>query len=145
MEQWKFIEGYDNRYEISNFGRLRSRVGNIKILTFQKTSKGYIRYCLTKDHIQKKFAAHRLVAQAFMPNSDKLAEVHHINGNRSDNNVENLEWVSKESNMKRRLFSEHDRKDVKYNLISYLTTISERLSIKTIAELVDYLTFNLQD
>ena len=96
MEIWKiFKQGKTNYrkmyWEISNQGRIRNSKG--KILGQWADKKGYV---LNRYHGY----LHRLVAQNFIPNPDNKPEVNHINANKSDNRVENLEWVSHQDNMK---------------------------------------------
>ncbi len=97
-EIWKEIDGFDGQYLISNLGRVKSIKSN-KILSYSKHSRGYLKVCLSFCGKSKKYYAHRLVAQAFIPNPDNKREVNHINGIKTDNSVKNLEWVtSKENN-----------------------------------------------
>jgi len=92
-EEWRVIY---NDYEISNHGRLR-RTGQRKLLK-GSVKDGYVRISLrTKDGDQSKFV-HRLVAEAFIPNPDNKEIVDHIDGNRSNNHVNNLRWVTAEEN-----------------------------------------------
>ena len=60
---------------------------------------GYLLVRLFKDGNYKNYRIHRLVAEAYLPNPNNLPEVHHINGIRNDNRVDNLDWVSKEDNL----------------------------------------------
>ncbi len=108
-EIWKDIEGYEGYYQVSNLGRVRSltrevRCGNSirvfreRIRKPQIMSKGYYQLALLKNGKDKRFLIHRLVAYAFIPNPENKTEVNHINGVKTDNNVENLEWVTSREN-----------------------------------------------
>lgn len=109
-ETWKDIEGYIGFYQVSNMGNVRSldrvvnnsRFGKIKqtgrVLKSAIDSKGYQRVALSKDRKLSTFKVHRLVAQAFLNNPSNLAEVNHIAGNKTDNKVESLEWISHRDN-----------------------------------------------
>jgi hypothetical protein len=96
LEIWKPITGYEN-YEISSWGRVKNSSGLfLKI----QDRKGYKRIILLKKSKHKSFLIHRLVAVNFIPNPKNLLEINHIDGNKQNNNVENLEWVSRYENMK---------------------------------------------
>lgn len=103
QEVWKDIVGYEGLYQVSNLGRVKSlerlskNLSHIKekIMTPQ-FKRGYYHILFNK----KCYRVHRLVAQAFIPNPNSLPEVNHINGIKTDNRVDNLEWVSHDTNMK---------------------------------------------
>lgn len=104
-EKWKNIPGYEGRYQISNKGRVKTlnykRTGKVKILKHDKTWNGYHTVVLRVGGAGSKQIhplISRLVANAFIPNPDGKGFVNHKDGNRDNNSVENLEWVSKEEN-----------------------------------------------
>jgi hypothetical protein len=96
IEKWKDIVGYENKYQVSNFGRLRNANGIMKPMT---ATNGYLVACLWKNNKQKKFVLHKLVAQAFLENPNNYKEVNHIDGNKNNNRVENLEWCDRSINL----------------------------------------------
>lgn len=102
MEIWKDIEGYEGLYEISNLGRVKSLPRNTTkggIKTVYKSGKSsYYKVLLCKNGKQKQPTIHRLLASAFIPNPDNKPQVDHINGDKTDNRIENLRWVTKSEN-----------------------------------------------
>lgn len=96
-EIWKDIKGYEGYYQVSNLGRVQS-IKKRKIFRNNKNSRGYIVVTLTKNNIERSFAVHRLVAQTFINNPDNLPQVNHIDGNKQNNKVENLEWCTQKEN-----------------------------------------------
>jgi hypothetical protein len=101
MEIWKTIEGFEN-YQVSNLGNVKSfQRGKIKILKRRITKLGYDRVCLRNENLIKDQFVHRLVAKAFLnndPNNFKI-EVNHIDGNKLNNCVDNLEWCTTLENL----------------------------------------------
>lgn len=98
MEIWKTIEGYPN-YEVSNMGRVKSlKYDKEKILKGIKKRDGYLLIGLSKEGKVKFFSLHRIVAQAFLPNPNNLSEVNHIDEDKTNNKVDNLEWCDRKYN-----------------------------------------------
>jgi hypothetical protein len=94
-EIWKTIDGYEN-YQVSNLGNVKNLKTN-KILK-KGNSRGYVCQVLSKNNIHKTFKNHRLVAQAFINNNQNKLFVNHINGIKTDNRVENLQWCTAKEN-----------------------------------------------
>ena len=101
MEEWKFIKGYERRYQISSDGRVKSFYHNNeeRMIAITDNGKGYKIVSLSKDGHRKNHYVHRLVAEHFLENPNNAKEVNHKDFNTSNNNVSNLEWCSREENM----------------------------------------------
>ena len=112
MESWKDITNYEGYYQISNNGKIKSirrvilggrhgkRTVNERILKNVITQCGYLKVTLRKNNIDKTFVVHRLVAEAFIPNAENKPQVNHIDGNKTNNILNNLEWNDRFENMK---------------------------------------------
>lgn len=99
MEIWKPIAGTKGLIEVSNEGRVRSWLrGTPRVLKTQPDKKGYHRLRVTVEREKMSYKIHREVAKAFIPNPDNLPQVNHIDGNKSNNAVDNLEWISNRDN-----------------------------------------------
>ena len=98
MEVWKqiIIDGEEWNYEVSSHGRVRNSKTQ-QIIRFTKMKKGYLRVGLWKHNKQKMFLVHRLVALMFI--GDSSLEVNHIDEDKTNNRVENLEFVTHKVNM----------------------------------------------
>lgn len=101
QELWKDLERFENLYQVSNTGKVRSLVNNVilrpAITSYRKKEKtdGY-----QVVNIKKKiYYVHRLVAEEFIPNPDNLPQINHKDGNKRNNNVENLEWCTNSENI----------------------------------------------
>lgn len=99
MEEWKDLLGTEGKIQVSTEGRIRSLLrGEPYILKTQKDSKGYERICFTIKRVKHSYKLHRAIAMTFIPNPDNLPQVNHIDGNKSNNSVSNLEWISNKDN-----------------------------------------------
>jgi len=104
---WKSVKGYEGLYEVSDTGQVKrisrtcsdGRVLKERTLKGGKYPNGYLFVCFRKEGENKNHLIHRLVAQTFIPNPDNLPEVNHINGIKTDNRVENLEWCDRKYNL----------------------------------------------
>ena len=96
----KDIIGYENLYAVTEDGQVWSYKSK-KFLKPFDNGHGYLYVSLLKNNQRKNCRVHRLVAEAFLPNPNNKPQVDHINRNRRQNNVSNLEWVSSSENNKR--------------------------------------------
>lgn len=109
-EIWKEIPNYEGYFEVSTLGNFRSKDRIIKYkqsgtrnypgksLKVEVMQDGYSRIVLMKEGVKKRYMCHRLVAETYIPNPDNKPYVNHIDGNRSNNCVENLEWCTQSEN-----------------------------------------------
>ena len=93
MEKYIIINEFDN-YAISNLGNIKN-VKTGRVLKLCLNPRGYYSYTFYKKGIRKTFRIHRLVALYFIDNPNNLLEVNHIDNNKANNNVENLEWCNR--------------------------------------------------
>ena len=104
--RWRWIAGYRGIYKASGRGRIksvdrrlslrdgRSRWVKGKVLKPSPHSSGYLVLSLCKDGVETSVLAHRIIAEVFLPNPDNKPEVNHKDGNKHNNAVANLEWVT---------------------------------------------------
>ena len=107
IEEWRPVVGYEGLYEVSSYGRVRSvdRYDNRncfrkgKVLSPGIKPDGYLTVVLSCNGKCKTINVHRLVAQVFIENPDNLPEVNHKDEDKTNNNVDNLEWCSRKYNV----------------------------------------------
>ena len=143
-EIWKDIPGFKLLYQASSFGQIRTHIGKVtytqkhgvrkwqqRILKQKKSKDKCHRVSLWKDGKESTLLVHRLVAMAFIPNPDNLATINHKDGDRDNNNISNLEWMSLEDNIK------HG-----FETGLYGTNKKTRLTNKQNGEVIDFLSMS---
>lgn len=95
MELFKVIEEFPN-YQISNLGNIKNSKGILLKIGKRVSNSGYIQVRLSKEGKYYYRYIHRLLAKAFLPNPNNYRTINHINGNKTDNILTNLEWASDE-------------------------------------------------
>ena len=110
-EQWKPIEGYEELYEVSNHGRVKSKDRTVacgtgikqakgRIIKPQDNTKGYKYVVLHKNGKRENAYIHRLVALHFIPREEGKDTINHLDHKRDNNNVKNLEWTTQKENVR---------------------------------------------
>lgn len=112
MEIWKSVKGFEGKYEVSNKGNVRSveriivnslgvkKIYKSHIMKPSLTKSGYFNFVLRENGKKFNYRLNRMVADAFIPNINNKPYVNHKNGNKTNNEVENLEWVTGSENTK---------------------------------------------
>lgn len=93
---WKNVSGYEGLYLVNKSGVVKSKRKILK----QSDERGYLRVTFSANNKQQHFQVHRLVALMFIPNPENKPCVNHIDGNKHNNNVSNLEWCTYSENEK---------------------------------------------
>lgn len=128
-EVWKDILGYENEYQVSNYGRVKSLKKKDLIMSpILGRTQDYYSVGLTKNGVKKQYSIDRLVAQAFLPNPNNFPEVNHIDEDTTNNKVDNLEWVTHSQNVKHSAHKQSypvNQYDIDYNLIASFPSLAE--------------------
>lgn len=108
IEIYKDVVGYEGLYQVSNLGNVK-RISNYKCVNKKyldnytlkplDNGKGYYRIKLCKNNLSKRVMLHRIIAEAFIPNPNNYKTINHINGDKKDNRIENLEWCTQSQNV----------------------------------------------
>lgn len=140
-EVWKVIEGTGGRYEVSNTGKIRSlnynKTGEVKELKQKIDKYGYCTVILHIDKKQKYPTVHRLVAKAFISNPNNLPQVNHRDGNKQNNNVENLEWCTSSENVQHAFdigLKEKSRQHARDNILKFNQTCKKEITAISIVD-----------
>jgi len=133
----KTLIGYEGLYQVSNLGRVKAleRIRNCNrgygvikehIMKQTNSRSKYYRVPLTnKEHIKKYYLIHRLVAITFIPNPNNYGDVNHIDGNKSNNVVDNLEWCTRSYNIKHAF--DTGLNPSKKKIIEYINNLEKRV------------------
>lgn len=148
-EIWKDIIGFENLYQVSNLGRVKSlnrfRIGksnkpvkvNERILKQRINNWGYLQVILCKENKLYCKYIHRLVCETFHPNPHELPQVNHINGIKTDNYVDNLEWCTLKENVQHsnKTGLRNPEKKLTKIQIQEIINLKDKLSYRKIGEL----------
>ena len=96
VETFVKVEGFEN-YEVSNLGKVRNIKSGIMLKPWI-TKDGYLRHCLYKHNKRKNLLLHRIIATAFIDNPGKKPQINHIDENKLNNDLSNLEWCTEREN-----------------------------------------------
>jgi len=108
VEKWEWVQGYEGLYKVSSKGNVKSYYGKTNtakdvhdnyIIMSPALINQYLSVSLHKDKKSKMFRVHRLVATAFLENENQYKYVNHIDGNKTNNSVDNLEWCTNSMNI----------------------------------------------
>lgn len=130
-EIWKDIQGYENEYQVSNMGRIKSLKNKSKPLIMSpilSRTQNYYTIGLTQKGQKKQYNINRLVAEAFLPNPNNYKEVNHIDEDTTNNKADNLEWVEHSQNVKHSIYRQSYpvlQYDLNYNLINKYSSLAE--------------------
>lgn len=156
-EIWKTIPGYENLYEVSNLGRIKSLSRTkkashgsiqkvpekIRALSYGTNGEGYASIVLSKNGKNKTFLVHRLVAQLFIPNPKNFPIVNHKDENKRNDSVDNLEWCDYTyNNTYRDIHIRRDLSNVNRKIIQYDLDMNEIKRWNSLSEACDF--YNIQ-
>lgn len=99
-EIWRPVVGYECSYFVSNLGNIKNKEG--RLLALDTSQRGYSRVKLCRHGVSENKKVHRMVAEAFIPNPYCLPQINHIDENKKNNRIDNLEWVDNKTNCKLR-------------------------------------------
>ena len=141
-EQWRDIEGYEGRYQVSNYGRVKSfKRKNAKILKPLFQPSGYMFICFSEKNNVQRFYIHILVARSFLSNPEHKPEVNHIDGHTFNCCTDNLEWVTPSENAihafkigLRKLNEEHANAKLTNEQVKQIRENTGHLTISQLAE-----------
>ena len=149
-EIWKDIKGYEGLYQVSNLGRIKrvlfknnkTTIIKEKILKYTVKNNGYCKVNLYKNNKQKTYHIHRLVAEAFIPNRDNSLEINHKDGNKKNNCINNLEWITHKENIqhgvKTGLITNIDKAKNVLQFDKSMNQIGQYNSVKEVARKLGY-------
>lgn len=151
-EVWRPIAGYEGLYEVSNLGRVKSLWHKTRRILKPALKHGYLQVNFVDGVTHKFFSVHRLVALAFIPNPENKPQVNHVNGDKTDNRVENLEWCTPSENMQHAVENGlmpqgADHPDSKFTneQVLYIRENPDNLTTVQLAEMFDVTSSTISD
>lgn len=151
---WLVVKGYEGLYEVSDTGQVRSvtreclhkngnvipKVGKVLAQCPNKNTR-YMMCSLWRNNKAKYYYVHRLVAGAFIPNPDSLPEVNHMDGDRQNNHLSNLEWVTRQGNARHAIDTGLRKFQNRYTedtFVSMLQEVIQGTSYQSLSQKYDY-------
>lgn len=139
-EIWKDVKGYEGLYQISNLGRTKclpkmtwnghKYIKREEVISKISDKNKYKHIALNKDGKTKSTSVHRLVALHFIPNPHNKPMVDHIDGNKGNNRVDNLRWVTNQENVKNQI----TLKKQKISVVAYNRETGEKIYFESLTE-----------
>ena len=120
---WKDIKNYEGLYTINENGEIKNSKGELRKINYAKN--GYCIIDLYKHNIRKTYFVHRLVAEAFIPNPNNYKLINHIDGDKNNNNIKNLEWCTYSYNNKHAIDNKLRRNTYEYNSLLSIEEVRE--------------------
>ena len=151
---WLAVKGYEGLYEVSDTGQVRSvtreclhkngnvipKVGKVLAQCPNKNTR-YMMCSLWRNNKAKYYYVHRLVAGAFIPNPDSLPEVNHMDGDRQNNHLSNLEWVTRKGNIRHAIDTgllKFQNRYTEDTFVSMLQEVIQGTSYQSLTQKYDY-------
>lgn len=114
MKMWADVVGFEDKFQVNEHGEVRNKISGKVLKNSLDKLTGYLKCNLYCDSRSNTRCIHRLVAEAFIPNPENKPQIHHKDGNKMNNAVENLEWVTPFEHGKKELVSQKEKHHTTY-------------------------------
>lgn len=138
IELWKDIKGYEGLYQVSDLGRVK-RVTTGRLLKGRQHPQGYLGVTLSKNNIKSTKTIHRLVAETFIPKTENNPQANHIDEDKTNNKVSNLEWMTAKENINHGTRNERAAKTKSIPIIATNLTTGESQEFNSTKECARHL------